>query len=120
MTRVVNDGTSGIQVTGQTVSDARIGQLLVAESEAETVVGACARVRQRAAGRVRAAQRAGDLDALTRSQGDLEAADAGWGRALAAHERARAGLARELSAWSPGVASRIREAHSDQQNAARR
>jgi hypothetical protein len=120
MTRVVNDGFSGIQVAEQTVSDAWIGQLLLAESEAETVVGACARVRERAAGRVRAAQRAGDLAALIRLQGDLEAADAGWCRAVADHERARAGLVRELSGWSAGIASRVREARADQQNAGRR
>jgi len=120
MARVVNDAFSGVQVAEQAVSDAWIGQLLLAESEAETVAGACARVRERAAARVREAQRAGDLAALARFQGDLEAADAGWGRAVADHERARDRLVRELSGWSAGVASRIREAWADQQNAGRR
>jgi len=39
---------------------------------------------------------------------------------VADHERARDRLVRELSGWSAGVASRIREAWADQQNAGRR
>lgn len=104
----------------QTVSDAWIGKLLLAESEAEAVVGACVRARERAAGRVRAAQEAGDPAGLARSQCDLEVADAGWGQALAAHKHAHTRLTRELSRWSQSTAHRVRQALADQPGARRR
>jgi hypothetical protein len=69
-------GREAVRTAEQAVSDTWIGRLLLAESEAETVVGACAHVRERAARRVRAAQRRGDLAALVRAQTDLELADA--------------------------------------------
>lgn len=102
-----------VRTAEQAVSDAWIGRLLVAESEADAVLGACARVRQRAADRVRAAQRAGDLAELARSQSDLELADAGWGRAIAARDHVGEQLARELATWSESTAHRVRQRLSD-------
>jgi hypothetical protein len=90
----------------QTVSDAWIGELLLAESETQVVVRACVRVRKRTADRVRTAQRAGDLAALVRAQ--------------QTHEHARARLAHELAVWSGGVARRGRQARADRSDARRR
>ena len=104
----------------QTVSDAWLGRLLLAESEAEATVGACTRARQRAAERVRSAQQTGDLNALTRSQTDLEHADRAWGGSLDAFERARTKLADELESWAAGTARRVREAWADRAIAGRR
>lgn len=108
-----------VRTAEQTVSDAWIGRLLLAESEAEAVVGACARARERAAVKVRAAQQTGDLSGLARSQTDLERADAAWGQALAAHEHASGRLSRELAAWSESTAHRVRQALSDRSGAGR-
>lgn len=109
-----------VRTAEQTVSDAWLGRLLLAESEAEATVGACARTRQRAAERVRSAQRTGDLVALTRSQTDLEHADRAWGGSLAVYEHARAKLAHELERWADGTARRVREAWADRSIAGRR
>lgn len=109
-----------IRTAEQAVSDAWIGQLMLTESEAEAVVRACARVRQRAADRVRTAQRTGDLAALAESQSDLETADAGWGRALAAQERAGAHLTDELAIWSESTAQRVRQRLSERSTAGHR
>lgn len=106
-----------VRTAEQTVSDAWIGRLLLAESEAEAVVGACARERERAVAKVRTAQQNGDLPGLARWQTDLEQADAAWGRALAAHERASGTLTRELAAWSESTAHRVRQALSDRSGA---
>lgn len=102
-----------VRTAEQNVSDAWIGRLLLAESETEAAVGACARVRERAAGQVRAAQRNRDLAGLVRSQAALENADAAWGRALETHECARGRLVRELAAWSEATARRLRQARAD-------
>ena len=106
-----------VRTAEQTVSDAWIGQVLLAECETEAVLGACTRVREQAAGRVRAAQRAGNLADLVRSQCDLELAEAARRRAVDAHERARIRLVHEVSAWSEGIARRVRQARADRPNA---
>jgi hypothetical protein len=139
MTHVVSDGLNTVRAAGQkvregagaadreavcaaeqTVGDAWIGRLLLIESETEAIAGACARTRERAADRVRDAQRAGDLAALARSQSDLETADTAWGHALKAHRHARTRLSRELAAWSQSTTHRVRQALSDQPGALRR
>lgn len=109
-----------IRTAEQAVSDAWIGRLMLAESEAEAVLSACARVRQRAAARVRGAQETGDLAALVASQNDLEIADAGWGRALAAQELAGAQLMDELAIWSECTAQRVRQRLSEGSGAGHR
>lgn len=109
-----------VRTAEQTVSDAWIGRLLMDESEAEAVVGACARARERAAGRVRAAQQAGDLAGLAQSQSELETADDGWRRARAIHEQAHSRLARELAMWSQCTAHRVRQALADRAGGRRR
>ena len=109
-----------VRTAEQTVSDAWIGRLLLAETEAGAVLGACARVRERAAGRVRAAQRSGDLSALVRSQTDLEQADAACRRALEAHEHARDRLAREHRLWAEANARRARPAPAGRSSTGRR
>jgi hypothetical protein len=98
-----------VRTAEQAVNDAWIGRLLVAESQAEAVLGACVRTRERAAGRVRAARRSGDPAALARAQTDLRTADTGCGRAWEAHEAAGAELVRELRVWSRSTASRVRQ-----------
>lgn len=108
-----------VRTAEQTVSDAWIGRLLLAESEAEAVVGACARARERAAAQVRTAQQSGDLPGLARSQTDLEQAHAAWGQALAAHEHASGRLSRELATWSESTAHRVRQALSERSGAGR-
>jgi len=109
-----------VRAAEQAVSDAWIGQLLLAESETEAFLGAHTRVRQRAVKHVREAQRSGDLAALARSQTDLDLADAACGRAVAAHEHARTRLAHELTVWSRLTACRLRQARSDQARTRRR
>ena len=98
-----------VRTAEQAVSDAWIGRLLVAESQAEAVLGACVRTRERAAGRVQAAWRSGDHAALAQAQTDLRTADTGCGRAWEAHEAAGAELVRELRVWSRSTASRVRQ-----------
>jgi hypothetical protein len=92
----------------QTVGDAWIGRLLLAESEAETILGACVRARRRAAERVQAARQAGDSAAHARSRTDLEMADTACVQAWEDHERAERRLVDELAAWSRSTATRIR------------
>jgi hypothetical protein len=103
-----------VRTAEQTVSDAWIGRLLSAESEADAVVGSCARVRERATDQVRAAQQAGDLTLIVHSQDSLELADAAWYRALDARAHAGTRLASELEMWSENTAHRVRQALSDQ------
>jgi len=107
------EGRDAVRAAEQTVSDAWIGRLLLAESEAGAVLGACARVRRRAADRVREAQRGGDVAALARTQTELDIADAAQRRALETHERHRVKLAHELTAWSEALACRLHEARAD-------
>jgi len=90
---------AAVRSAEQTVADAWIGQLLLAENEAEVAVGACTRVRNRAAEQVRAAQRSGDLAALVRSQCALERADRACSRALEEYIQARG----RLSIWAAFV-----------------
>ncbi|MFL6114316.1 MAG: hypothetical protein ACJ786_23595 [Catenulispora sp.] len=104
----------------QTVADAWIGQLLLAENEAEVAVGACTRVRNRAAEQVRAAQRSGDLDALVRSQCALERADRACGRALEEYVQARTRLCEQLNEWACATRRRTRQAQADHSSAGRR
>ena len=109
-----------VRTAEQTVADAWIGQLLLAENEAEVAVGACTRVRNRAAAQVRAAQRAGDLAALVRSQRALERADRACGRALEEYTQARNQLSDQLTEWACATQRRIRQAQEDRSGAGRR
>ena len=104
----------------QTVADAWIGPLLLAEKEAEVAVGACTRVRNRVAAQVRDAQRTGDLDALVRSQYALERADRACGRALEEYVHARTQLSEQLTEWACATQRRIRQAQADRSRAGRR
>lgn len=109
-----------VRTAEQTVADAWIGQLLLAENEAQVAVGASTRVRNRVAAQVRAAQRAGDLDALVRSQSALERADRACGRALEEYARARNQLSDQLTEWACATQRRIRQAQADRSGAGRR
>lgn len=113
-------GRDAVRRAEQAVGDAWIGHLLLAEAESEATVGACSRVRDRVAERVRAAQRSGDLHALVRSQEDLERADRAWGHALDVYDGARARLAHELALWTDATASRARQAWADRPAVGRR
>lgn len=113
-------GRDAVRRAEQTVGDAWIGQLLLAEAESEATVGACSRVRDRVAERVRAAQRSGDLSALVRSQADLERADQAWSRAVHVYDGARERLARELALWTDATARRARQAWADRPSVGRR
>ena len=108
-----------VRAAEQTVNDAWIGRLLLAESEAEAVIGACVRARERAADRLRDAQQAGDLAALASAQSDLEVADTACGHALKAHGHAHTRLSHELAIWSESTAERVRQALPDQPGARR-
>ena len=109
-----------VRAAEQEVSDAWIGRLLLAESETEAVLGACTRVRQRALARVRSTRRSDKLAEQAQAQTELDLAEAAWGRAVGAHEHARARLARELATWGEGTARRVRQALSDQPGTGRR
>jgi hypothetical protein len=109
-----------VRTAEQTVADAWIGQLLLAENEAEVAVGACTRVRNRVAAQVRDAQRTGDLDALVRSQYALERADRACGRALEEYVHARTQLSEQLTEWACATQRRIRQAQADRSRAGRR
>lgn len=113
-------GRDAVRRAEQTVGDAWIGQLLLAEAECEATVSACSRVRDRVAERVRAAQRSGDLPALVRSQADLERADRAWGRALDVYDSARDRLEHELALWTDATAGRARQAWADRPAVGRR
>lgn len=109
-----------IRTAEQTVGDAWIGRLLLTESEAEAAVGVRTRLRERAACRVREAQRTGDLNALVRAQLDLEFADQAWSRAVEGYELARGRLAEELATWGEATANRVGQAWADRSAAGRR
>jgi hypothetical protein len=109
-----------IRTAEQTVGDAWIGRLLLTESEAEATVAVRTRLRERALGRVREAQRAGDLSTLVRAQLDLEFADRAWSRAVEEYELARRKLNDELALWSEATANRVGQAWADRSAAGRR
>ncbi|GAA1987117.1 hypothetical protein [Catenulispora subtropica] len=102
-----------VRTAEQTVHDAWLGQLLLAEAESEATMAASTRVRHRVAERVRDAQRSGDLVSLARSQAELEHADRACGRALGEYAEARDQLARELAEWTDATAGRARQAWCD-------
>jgi hypothetical protein len=109
-----------VRTAEQTVNDAWIGQLLLAEAESEATAGACARVRDRAVDRVRSAQCSGDLVALVQAQSELERADRVCEHAALAYDDARDRLARELADWTDATAQRARQAWADRPAAGHR
>jgi hypothetical protein len=113
-------GREAVRAAEQTVGDAWIGRLLLAESETEAALGVRTRLRERAAGRLREAQRAGDLNDLVRAQIELEFADRAWGRAAEEYEHARSRLTAELALWSEATATRVGQAWADRSSAGRR
>lgn len=103
-----------VRVAEQTVSDAWIGQLLLAESESQTLLDACTHIRERTAGLLRAAERTDDPVTLARSRTALELAENAREKAYEVHERAADRLTHELMMWSHATARRVRQSLTDQ------
>jgi hypothetical protein len=97
----------------QTVADAWIGQLLLAEAEAEAVVSVCDRKRQLAVEQIRIARRAGDISALAQAQSAFHRAAADCDESLQDFHHAGTRLAEHLTDWACFTQRRISQRQAD-------
>src|SRR5947208_618506 len=83
------DQRAAVRSAEQAVSDAWIGQLLLAEYEAHMTVDLCTRIREQLADRLRVAQQVGDPAAIDETWRRLESADRAYAAALDSYEESR-------------------------------
>ena len=107
------DQRAAVRSAEQAVSDAWIGQLLLAEYEAHATVDLCTRVRQRLTDRLRVAHQVGDPATIAETWRRLESADRAFGAALDSYEESRDLLAGQLEHWLSATRGRIREFEAD-------
>lgn len=107
------DQRAAVRSAEQTVSDAWIGQLLLAEHEAHLTVDVCTRVRERLADRLRVARQVGDPPAIQETARRLDRADHACAVALDTYSESRDLLAEQLENWLRATRMRFREAQDD-------
>lgn len=104
---------AAVRSAEQAVSDAWIGQLLLAEYEAHVTVDICTRVRERLASRLHVAERVGDPASIEETSRRLERADRACATALDTYSQSRELLAEQLDDWLCATRGRFREAEAD-------
>lgn len=107
------DQRAAVRSAEQAVSDAWIGQLLLAEYEAHMTVDLCTRIREQLADRLRVAQQVGDPTTIDETWRRLEGADRAYADALDSYEESRDLLAGQLEDWLSATRGRIREFEND-------
>lgn len=106
-------GREAVRAAEQTVSDAWIGQLLVAEHEASVEAAECLRACGRLAARLVALQAAGDTAAVDELRERLERANGRSADAMADYDGVRDLLAQELEGWASTTRVRIAASRAD-------
>jgi hypothetical protein len=107
------DQRAAVRSAEQAVSDAWIGQLLLAEYEAHVRVDICTQVRGRLADRLRVAQQVGDPSTIAETRRRLEHVDRACANALDTYSESRELLAEQLEKWLHASRMRFREAQAD-------
>ncbi|ACU73042.1 hypothetical protein Caci_4178 [Catenulispora acidiphila DSM 44928] len=107
------DQRAAVRSAEQAVSDAWIGQLLLAEYEAHVAVDICTRVREQLADRLRAAELSGDPPAIEETARRFANAEHACAVALDTYSESRDLLAEQLDDWLCATRMRFREAQDD-------
>jgi hypothetical protein len=108
-----SDQRAVVRNAEQAVSDAWIGQLLLAEYEAHVTVDLCTQVRRRLADRLQVAERVGDTSSIEETSRRLEHAERACATALDTYSQSRELLAEQLEDWLCATRDRVREAEAD-------
>jgi hypothetical protein len=106
-------GREAVRAAEQTVSDAWISQLLVAEHEASVEAAECLRACGRLAERLVALKESGDTVKIGELREHLERADRRSADAMADYDGVRDLLAQELEGWASTTRVRIAASRAD-------
>jgi hypothetical protein len=107
------DQRAAVRSAEQAVSDAWIGQLLLAEYDAHVTVDIHTRIRARLADRLRVAERVGDPSTIAETRRRLDSAEQACAVALDTYSDSRELLAEQLDKWLAASRMRYREAEAD-------
>lgn len=107
------DQRAVVRSAEQAVSDAWIGELLLAEYEAHVTVDLCTWVRSRLADRLHVAEHVGDPASIQETSRRLERAERACANALDTYSQSRELLAEQLDDWLCSTRGRFREAEAD-------
>ena len=107
------DQRAVVRSAEQAVSDAWIGQLLLAEYEAQSTVSLCTHVRERLVERLTVVQLVGDQQAVVETRRRLESANRACAAALDSYAETRKLLEAQLEEWVLNTRIRFREAEDD-------
>lgn len=107
------DQRAAVRSAEQAVSDAWIGQLLLAEYDAHVTVDMCTRIRARLADRLCVAEQVGDPSTIAETRRRLDSAERSCAAALDTYADSRELLAEQLEKWLHASRIRFREAEDD-------